>query len=831
MNESQQVELRRLQMLIGMYMQENKQLLSELGLIRLSGAQSTGDRILGAQMAELDLECGRLNSTIDSERTRNKSLTKRVTELSDAVNSQVGELSKLNKAKSIKLEMQSSRHMSRQVTLLENRLDRLINTFNKLTVENRTLRESVDLSRVENKRLQEVFAKSTESLESRKLQIAELINKSRELFTRRDETSTKLQRVKAESASERAAFDAEMQQLLRMLQYDEKMRSVMATRDPSKGREGSGSGPASGSGSNVVSGQASRKTSPTVSASGDVGAGGTNSMSHTSKPSQVSVAEEIGRLQEAFGLLGLDVISHKFLALEAGNYSMMMHVKSLEEHLKSILERKAASEKGIGQVGSAPGSGVGGGSGTGASASAASSSSSSSSASVRSPTVESALTVQSIVSGIESRIRDVDRKSDLLSNQCGAVEKRLSGIRSVIEGMLNQVATARPESITPRTRGLLLGSNVSSSLSALQVAKHFGKEAMVIKKQNTSTLEESQEEEDKDDAEEDSEDDSNQGQKTSHSGNSALTVQGAPLVGTASSRAASRTNSESKKQSRLWLRWVLEGQNVIFALQAISRCVEFELIPMVKAAVLTGRTKDLVPVPGVRISQAALTRSNEALMKFAKSKTAGTGLALSGRLSVSGNNQASSSSIGDESSSVIAKTRRPSFTPAYIPSTVSSKDGPRLSLTGHGETNSDGTRKPLVDGADIRRRPTVSGESSKAGAGSGGTGAGSSTGDSDLANLPIDSRPLTRDELMFLASRKVKKLGAAIAAGQAAHPGSSVAESINQSDSQTTRTGLPSSQSTRPPSSVAGRASTPAHDGTADSIAHSRRVATRFSRS
>ncbi|XP_078335356.1 coiled-coil domain-containing protein 63-like isoform X2 [Crassostrea virginica] len=129
-------------------------------------------------------------------------------------------------------------HMSSQHTVqtqktirtLENRLDQSKKQFNSILTQNAVYREEIESLRVERNRFDNLYRKLDKELSNLRREKGELIEKSTQAYDARDEAQAKMILLKERADKDQQQHNAEMKELLRIIDHDRNLREFMGIK-------------------------------------------------------------------------------------------------------------------------------------------------------------------------------------------------------------------------------------------------------------------------------------------------------------------------------------------------------------------------------------------------------------------------------------------------------------------------------------------------------------------------------------------------------------------------------------------------------------------------
>ncbi|CAD5116302.1 DgyrCDS5208 [Dimorphilus gyrociliatus] len=117
--------------------------------------------------------------------------------------------------------------VQRNIGKLENQLDQANSRFSKLLSTNANLRNEIESLRVERTRFDNVYKKLERKLNDLKRETGEVIDISTQAYDQREDAQTKMIQLKEKSDKDIAQHNAEMKELMRIIDHDRKLREFM----------------------------------------------------------------------------------------------------------------------------------------------------------------------------------------------------------------------------------------------------------------------------------------------------------------------------------------------------------------------------------------------------------------------------------------------------------------------------------------------------------------------------------------------------------------------------------------------------------------------------
>jgi chromosome segregation ATPase len=114
--------------------------------------------------------------------------------------------------------------VTKQVKVLENKLDKALVQFNEALSSNKSLREEIDNLRRERVAFDNVYRKMERELHEKKKEMANIIEISNIAYEARDQAQNEIAALRAQADKESASFEAEWRELGKILESDRKVQ-------------------------------------------------------------------------------------------------------------------------------------------------------------------------------------------------------------------------------------------------------------------------------------------------------------------------------------------------------------------------------------------------------------------------------------------------------------------------------------------------------------------------------------------------------------------------------------------------------------------------------
>ncbi|KAJ1484067.1 hypothetical protein T484DRAFT_2021272 [Baffinella frigidus] len=309
---------------------ENERLKEQLASESQNSAQNAEGQVLNL-LGSLQETSERYTRKIDVEKRRLEDLEKQ---------------SKIMHVRTLELQQnrggvnavkESDRAVSKQIRVLENRLDKALVKFNEALAFNKQLREEIDNLRRERVVFDQINAKLAKELHEKKKEMAQIIEISNIAYEARDQAHNEMALLKAHADKEQAQFEQEWRELGRVLEQDRKLKERMAGQD--RGRitadeEGSLRKNLAKGNWNVAKDKAAQQAS---------------------LDRVQSFEEAFQQIKAATGIDNIDELVQTFIDAEDQNFSLFNYVNELNNEVEKLEEQiaeiKAEIDKYKGQGG------------------------------------------------------------------------------------------------------------------------------------------------------------------------------------------------------------------------------------------------------------------------------------------------------------------------------------------------------------------------------------------------------------------------------------------------------------------------------------------------
>merc|ERR1719454_2055897 len=127
----------------------------------------------------------------------------------------------------VKAALENAKAVQKQIRILENRLDKVLQKFNEAIEANRALREQIDTLRRERVVFDDIYKKLENELHSKKKEMANIIEQANAAYEARDSAQAQMAALKQQADKEHAEFEKEWRELGKLIENDKKMKEFM----------------------------------------------------------------------------------------------------------------------------------------------------------------------------------------------------------------------------------------------------------------------------------------------------------------------------------------------------------------------------------------------------------------------------------------------------------------------------------------------------------------------------------------------------------------------------------------------------------------------------
>merc|ERR1712151_1054069 len=223
-SEDSQGIIRKQRATIEKLTRENRKMKSELNETRGASTAGPEKKIALETVGKLTEQLDRMQGKYDEEYENNKKLeeqldltTKNVFMIRERMAAHGG----------VNASLENSKAVQKQIRVLENRLDKSLQTFNEAIAANKKLREEIDLLRRERLVFDDIYRKLENELQQKKKEMANIIEQANAAYEARDSAQAQMAALKQQADKEHSEFEKEWRELGRLIENDKRMKEFM----------------------------------------------------------------------------------------------------------------------------------------------------------------------------------------------------------------------------------------------------------------------------------------------------------------------------------------------------------------------------------------------------------------------------------------------------------------------------------------------------------------------------------------------------------------------------------------------------------------------------
>ncbi|KAJ3045359.1 Coiled-coil domain-containing protein 63 [Rhizophlyctis rosea] len=222
---------------------------------------------------------------------------------------------------------QNHEAISKQIRILENRLDKALVKFNKSLAVNKHLRATIDNLRRERLVFDNIYRKFEKELMEQKKQMADIIEASNSAYEARDEAQTRILALREKAEKEYQAYIQEMKELDRTLEQDRKLKDFMATKASDRHVHHEGAAGAEGGAGGLPKKKGGKEKDATRF--------GSQELITDSLETYERAFEEIRKVT---GISDINELVKRFKAVEDQNFSLFNYVNEINNDIEKLAE-------------------------------------------------------------------------------------------------------------------------------------------------------------------------------------------------------------------------------------------------------------------------------------------------------------------------------------------------------------------------------------------------------------------------------------------------------------------------------------------------------------
>merc|ERR1712228_610671 len=206
---------------------ENRKMKSELNETRGASTSGPEKKMALETVGKLTEQTLKMQAKYDEEVDNNKTLEERL----DLTTKNVFMIRERMAAHGgVNASLENSKAVQKQIRVLENRLDKSLQTFNEAIAANKRFREQIDLLRRERLVFDDIYRKLENELGQKKKEMANIIEQANAAYEARDSAQAQMASLKQQADKEHAEFEKEWRELGKLIENDKKMKEFMRSK-------------------------------------------------------------------------------------------------------------------------------------------------------------------------------------------------------------------------------------------------------------------------------------------------------------------------------------------------------------------------------------------------------------------------------------------------------------------------------------------------------------------------------------------------------------------------------------------------------------------------
>ena len=261
---------------------------------------------------------------IEMEKRRIEVLEKQIAAEKDKLNQQRQQMGGLNAAK------HNKQVISKQIHVLENRIDKTLIRYNEKLARNRSLREKIDECRKERLIFDSIYRKLELELQAEKSTMEKLIADCNHAYAERDKAKAKVEGLRREAAREQEEFQVEWKKLSDLIEKEKKAKDLSDLPDNGAKEK------------RLALEEEARMRRNIVKGAWTIGKGKAQIFLSAEKMQQYE--EAFNKIQQVTGVTDIDELVQRFIASEEKNFSLFNYLNELGAEIDN-LEQQIQSVK------------------------------------------------------------------------------------------------------------------------------------------------------------------------------------------------------------------------------------------------------------------------------------------------------------------------------------------------------------------------------------------------------------------------------------------------------------------------------------------------------
>uniref|UniRef100_A0A7S1KMS6 ODAD1 central coiled coil region domain-containing protein n=1 Tax=Percolomonas cosmopolitus TaxID=63605 RepID=A0A7S1KMS6_9EUKA len=218
----------------------------------------------------------------------------------------------------------NSQLIEKQISVLENRLDKCLKKYSSSISKNKELRQEIENLREERVVFDSIYKKMETELHEKKKQMAEIIEKSNEAYEQRDEAVEELKKLQQLSAQVNAEYAVQFNELDEIIRTDDELNSKLKEQEKKRSEGLLGS---------LSRDQQQRLEKKVIKQNWSLAEQRAKYLVHQEKVKQYN--EMFRKIQEATNL-SIDELIEKFQEAENTNFSLFTYVNELNSQVEKL---------------------------------------------------------------------------------------------------------------------------------------------------------------------------------------------------------------------------------------------------------------------------------------------------------------------------------------------------------------------------------------------------------------------------------------------------------------------------------------------------------------
>lgn len=216
-SEDSQAIIRKQRATIEKLTRENRQMKQDLNETRAVAASRSESKSSATKLQQIQENKEIVEQQLQHELERRTDANDRLENLRQTTKDVRQDLAKRG---GVNAARENTEAISKQIRVLENRLDKSLQKFNEAIAYNKSLREQIDGLRRERVVFDSIYKKLEQELQVKKKEMANIIEISNSAYESRDQAQQEMQALKKQLEEEQAAFEEEWKDLGRIIEAD-----------------------------------------------------------------------------------------------------------------------------------------------------------------------------------------------------------------------------------------------------------------------------------------------------------------------------------------------------------------------------------------------------------------------------------------------------------------------------------------------------------------------------------------------------------------------------------------------------------------------------------